>query len=110
MQYHPELGDLLKVASSCISLGANQLTGKIPAELGNLPNLKKLSLDRNRLRVASPPNLETCPSSGNSTSRATNFTGAIPPEIGKFFNPNVVELILQENRLKGEIPDRNSPT
>lgn len=38
----------------CRNLGSNGLTGRIPPELGNLKNLQKLWLDRNRLLGSLP--------------------------------------------------------
>ena len=56
----------------------NGLSGSIPPELGNLSNLEKLSLGRNRL------------------------TGTIPPELGRL--GNLRELYLGPNGLYGNIP------
>ena len=61
-------------------LHRNQLTGEIPAELGNLTNLAHLRLDGNRL------------------------TGAIPAELGRLTNLTV--LYLSGNPLTGCVPAR----
>ena len=61
-----------------LSLSENQLSGKIPAELGGLVKLEELYLNDNRL------------------------TGQIPSELG---NLNILKsLWLQDNQLEGEIP------
>ena len=62
-----------------LSLAYNQLTGEIPAELGNLANLQTLFLEGNQL------------------------TGAIPAELGRL--PNLEWLHLSSNQLTGCIPE-----
>ena len=59
-------------------LGGNQLTGKIPSELGSLANLRSLSLRDNQL------------------------TGEIPAELGRLTNLTV--LYLSGNQLTGCVP------
>lgn len=61
-----------------LDLADSQLTGEIPAELGNLPYLTELLLNGNHL------------------------TGVIPSELGDLFNLRV--LSLAGNQLTGEIP------
>ena len=61
-----------------IVLTSNNLTGTIPTELGNLPNLVTLYLSEN------------------------NLTGSIPVEIGGL--ANLEELVLNTNQLSGPIP------
>jgi hypothetical protein len=61
-----------------LDLSNNQLSGAIPAELGNLTSLKQLFLDANQL------------------------SGSIPPEIGDL--ASVQYLWLNSNKLSGEIP------
>ena len=56
-------------------LERNQLSGKIPAELGNLSNLERLGLDGNQL------------------------SGEIPPELGNL--GNLSSLFLDGNQLSG---------
>ena len=61
-----------------IDLTGNQLTGKIPAELGNLSNLQKLIL------------------------RSDQLTGDIPSTLGNL--SNLWTLQLNNNQLTGDIP------
>ncbi len=95
-----ELGNLTKLQT--LSLINNQLTGRIPPELGNLTNLQMLNLDKNQLTGSIPPAL------GNLTKlRALNLTynrltGSIPPALGNLTNLWVLDL--SDNRLTGCIP------
>ena len=62
-----------------LDLRYNQLSGEIPPEIGNLTNLLYLQLDHNQL------------------------TGEIPPEIGNLINLQI--LMLNENSLSGQLPE-----
>ncbi len=55
-----------------LSLGANQLTGAIPPEIGDLPNLTTLHLSNSQLTVPIPPELPTCPT---TTFKAVDTAG-----------------------------------
>ena len=61
-----------------IRLSSNNLSGTIPPEIGDIPNLERLWLFEN------------------------NLSGEIPPEIGKL--SHLMDLSLYDNRLSGEIP------
>ena len=95
-----ELGDLTNL--EVLELPGNELTGEIPAELGNLPSLGSLALSANELTGEIPaelgdlPNLEWLGLSGNQ------LTGEIPAELGGLTNLEV--LSLSGNQLTGEIP------
>ena len=62
-----------------LDLRYNQLSGEIPPEIGNLTNLLYLQLDHNQL------------------------TGEIPPEIGNLINLQI--LMLNDNSLSGQLPE-----
>ena len=95
-----ELGNLTNL--EFLSLNVNQLSGAIPEELGNLTNLATLSLEANRLSGAIPEelgslsNLQTLDISGN------RLTGPIPAGLGNL--TNLAELHLHVNQLSGEMP------
>lgn len=74
----------------------------IPPELGELPNLRKLTLAGIRAAGSIPPQLgnlarlEVLDLTGNALS------GSIPPELGNL--PRLIELHLDNNALAGSIP------
>jgi hypothetical protein len=85
-----------------LSLNWNQLTGTIPAELGNLTNLQYLSFHWNQLSGTIPSSL------GNLTNLQyldlgwNQLTGTIPAELGNL--TNLQYLSLYWNQLTGTIP------
>ena len=95
-----ELGNLANL--KWLSLDGNELTGEIPGQLGNLTNLTILYLERNQLTGEIPrelgdlANLEWLILGGNE------LTGEIPGELGNLTNLTV--LYLDRNQLTGEIP------
>ena len=95
-----ELGDLANLR--VLLLHDNQLSGGIPLELGRLTNLVALNLLSNRLSGEIPSwlgnlaNLELLHLSHNQ------MTGEIPPELGRL--SNLLWLDLSGNQLSGAIP------
>lgn len=85
-----------------IKLKKNNLTGTIPAELGQLTSMKYLSLDTNKLSGNIPSvlgnltNLEYLYLSGNALS------GTIPPELGNL--NKLLLLYIAGNQLTGNVP------
>ncbi len=85
-----------------IKLKNNNVTGTIPANLGQLLSLQYLDLDTNRLSGVIPveigglSNLEYLYLNGNQ------LTGTIPSELGQL--PNLLLLYLNDNQLTGPIP------
>ena len=101
--YGVHTGDAGRVAA--LDLDDNQLSGEIPAELGNLDNLVSLDFSDNRLSGEIPAelgnltNLEALDLSGNQLS------GEIPPELSNL--TNLDGLLLgsdDDNQLSGCIP------
>ena len=83
-----ELGDLSSLTE--LDLSRNQLTGSIPTELGNLSSLTRLQLSGNRQW-----NFETRTYEGG-------LTGSIPRELGNL--SSLTSLYLFGNQLTGSIP------
>ena len=85
-----------------VSLAWNKLSGLVPAELGELSNLRELDLAGNGLTGPVPTalgelsNLEHLSFSGNALS------GPIPSELGELSNLRVLDLA--GNRLAGPVP------
>ena len=75
-----------------LDIERNQLTGGIPAELGDLTNLEELSLNENQLTGE-------IPGVGGSCRSTKTRTGGIPAELGDL--TNLEELSLNENQLTG---------
>ena len=85
-----------------LELNENGLTGRMPAELGGLDNLRSLELSWNRLTGPIPPELGRL---GNLTAlylHGNGLTGPIPAELGKL--GKLITLSLFANRLTGPIP------
>ena len=80
----------------------NRLSGEIPPELGNMPNLKALHLRNNELNGRIPPELGCLTKLERLELSLNNLSGEIPGELGNLIN--LRELLLRENELSGEIP------
>ena len=85
-----------------LNLGINHLTDKIPSELGYLTNLRTLYLYNNQLNGLIPSSLGNLSSLVNFNSGNNQLNGTIPPELGNLRNLQV--LWLDTNRLSGTIP------
>ena len=93
------LGELTNLTD--LVLAENQLSGPIPLELGNLTNLEMLALSGN-LTGSIPPELGNLANLETLTLAGAGLTGSIPPELGNLSNLKV--LVLQETQLSGPIP------
>ncbi|MDE2665364.1 MAG: fibronectin type III domain-containing protein [Acidobacteriota bacterium] len=87
---------------SQVGLSQNQLTGEIPAELGQLSNLQSLNLYSNQLTGEIPAELGYLTTLWALILRDNQLTGKIPAELGQLFSLGA--LFLDENQLTGEIP------
>ncbi len=96
----PELSDLPQL--QLLDLGDNPLTGPIPPELGSLPQLRVLYLRNNDLTGPIPPELGSLTQLTWLHLRSNDLTGPIPPELGNL--PQLEWLFLDGNSLTGSIP------
>ena len=88
----------------------NNLTGRIPPELGNLAELVRLDLGTylvlgrapNKLTGPIPPELGNIPDLVGLDLQGNSFTGRIPPELGNI--ARLYSLSLADNKLTGRIP------
>jgi len=96
----PELGNLADLRN--LSVFDNQVSGAIPEEIGGLSNLTGLDLCRNEMTGSIPPELGNLTALGFFHLCHNNFTGSIPPEIGSL--TNLFQISLEGNQLSGNIP------
>jgi hypothetical protein len=95
-----ELADLPNLVR--LNLAGNDLAGLIPTELGQLENLERLDLSHNNFSDTIPPEI------GNLTLLEflffdnNNLIGSVPPELGLLVN--LEELHLGNNDLTGSVP------
>ena len=87
---------------SWLSLGWNELTGGIPEALGNLANLRILSLSTNGLTGPVPSSLGRLSSLRSLNLGRNELTGGIPDALGNL--ANLDSLSLGGNGLTGPIP------
>ncbi|CAI0410075.1 unnamed protein product [Linum tenue] len=98
----PEFLGNLSTTLTALYIGANQVTGVIPAGLVNLFNLTDLELSGNYMTGTIPPyfgqfsNLQRLSLNGNQLS------GQIPSSIGNL--SRLSELYISQNQLQGNIP------
>ncbi len=95
-----EIGRLTNLAR--LSLWGNQLQGEIPPTIGSLDNVTHLSLWANQLRGAIPAELGDMASLEWVALGINELTGEIPPELGNLTNLTHVDFTL--NQLSGAIP------
>ena len=85
-----------------IELGWNELSGPIPAELGNLENLENLGLGFNALTGRIPGELGALAGLWQLHLAGNALSGPLPAELGNL--ANLGSLNLQSNELSGPIP------
>ena len=95
-----EVGNLAHLQS--LFLYSNYLTGPIPPELGNLTRLIDLELQENNLTGPIPAELGNLAHLQTLWLASNDLTGHIPPELGQLTNLEV--LSLSDNALTGHIP------
>lgn len=87
---------------NALSLVFNELTGRIPPELGNLRHLRRLDLHLNRLSGTIPPELAALDRLAELYLYQNSLVGGIPPELGDLKALQVLDL--SRNTLRGSIP------
>ena len=95
-----ELGQLTQLIG--LLLDRNKLTGEIPVELAQLSQLEVLTLDRNKLTGPIPPELAQLSQLKRLDLRNNHLMGAIPVELAQLSNLEYLDL--SSTRLTGEIP------
>ena len=85
-----------------LGLFHSELSGSIPAELGNLSALTELDLTDNQLTGSIPPELGRLSSIENIGMRDNNLSGSIPAELGQLSTLQVLQV--HKNNLSGALP------
>ena len=93
--------DLVEIKS--IGLKGRNITGHIPAAIGELSGLRYLFLSDNHLSGEIPSALYALPDLQNVDLGGNDYAGAVPSEFGTM--PALKTLILKGNRYTGTIPD-----
>ena len=94
------IGNLTKLA--ILNLSDNQLSGEIPAAIGNLTKLNTLELESNQLSGEIPAEIGNLTKLTNLDLGINQLGGKIPAEIGNLTEVNYLDLSF--NQLSGEIP------
>lgn len=95
-----ELGDLVNL--KVLDLSTGSLEGGIPSEIGNLVNLQVLNLSLNSLRGEIPPELGGLENLEQLVLWSNELNGEIPPEFADLINLKTLDLSF--NHLTGEVP------
>ena len=85
-----------------LTLRDNGLTGSIPAELGQLPELRSLDLYHNTLSGSIPPELGDLDRLEQLDLSRNELSGSLPIELGKLSELQILDL--RSNELSGPIP------
>ena len=95
-----ELGNLAGLTN--LHLSNNQISGEIPAELGNLAGLTNLHLSNNQISGEIPAELGNLTGLTNLYLSNNQISGEIPAELGNL--TGLTNLYLNRNQISGEIP------
>ncbi|OWM74620.1 probable LRR receptor-like serine/threonine-protein kinase At3g47570 [Punica granatum] len=96
--------EIMEISSLSIyaDFSGNNLTGKLPLEVGNLKNLGALYLEENRISGEIPGNLGSCIMMEILYMQDNLFEGSIPSSLSNL--KGIQELNLSKNMLYGQIP------
>lgn len=98
-----EIGNLTNLKE--LRLSDNKLGGTIPVEIGNLANLAVLLMTRNQLEGPLPEGIGNLIKLVTVQIHSNNLTGSIPASFGNLVNAiNNNSMELKGNQLSGEIP------
>ncbi|HTY63705.1 MAG TPA: hypothetical protein VMG30_15770 [Acidobacteriota bacterium] len=102
-------GDLQTRATniSAISLSNNNLSGSVPAQLGNLTYLWGLYFTNNKLTGSIPPELGYLTNLEALYLSSNQLTGSMPPELGNL--SSLQGLYLDKNQLTGSMLPSGDP-
>ena len=95
-----ELGDLSELRN--LRLWSNELTGEIPPEVAHLTELEQFAVGGNRLHGLIPEWLADFRNLSELHMSTNSFTGPLPPWLGEL---PLRRLILGNNRFEGDIPE-----
>ncbi|CAH9106512.1 unnamed protein product [Cuscuta europaea] len=84
-------------------LNGNRFSGEIPSEIGNLMGMVKLDMSRNKLSGRIPAALSHCPSLTYLDLSQNNLSGHIPVEISQFRILNYLNV--SWNQLEHSLPE-----
>ena len=87
---------------TALGLRGNNITGKLPPEIGNLTSLTWFLLEENAITGSIPPEIGNLVNLEYLEIGWNNFSGNLPPEIGNLVNLAVLNLI--SNDLNGSLP------
>ncbi len=94
------LGELSSLTH--LYLNNNNLSGSIPVTLGNLSSLTHLSINNNNLSGSIPATLGNLSNLSNLQLVANQLSGSMPSSLGNL--SNLTDLWLRSNQLSGSIP------
>lgn len=86
-----------------LRLNSNNLTGTLPPEIGNFPEIMVLILSMNEIGGALPTEFSNLGKVTDIQLGGNEFTGTIPA--GLFNNPELDRILLSANNLTGPFPD-----
>lgn len=95
------IGDLTGLSFG-LDLSNNHLTGSIPGTIGDLPKLFRLDLSHNKLTGEIPPEIGNIYTLGYLDLSNNRLSGSISSEIGKIYGYYGIKL--NNNKLSGNIP------
>lgn len=99
-QLPPELGNLAELRT--LSVWGNDISGPIPIEIGHLDNLAAIDLGGNRFTGELPMWLGGSSNLTYLSLHGNEFTGQIPETLGALSHLRVLDM--RNNRLTGQIP------